>query len=93
MLFFLLVLANLNFPGSLNFLAELFLYVGIVGVSLGWALLCILPTFFSCLFWFYMLNRKSLFLQAQVLGEVSGGLMVFFNVLVIYGLGVWGILY
>lgn len=58
LLFALFVLANLNIPGSANFLGELLSLVAAFSIGTFYAAFFLLTSFISSLLWFLILNRK-----------------------------------
>ncbi len=56
LLFFLL--ANNSFPGSINYIGEIFALVSIISIDVLFSLFFIYLSFISTLFWFIILNRK-----------------------------------
>lgn len=84
-----LVLANLNFPGTLNFVSELYLFSGLLGVGLLVGVVFVLPTFASNYFWLLVFNRKNVFNSGGVLLSLDLALIIMANVIVVFASGIW----
>jgi NADH-quinone oxidoreductase subunit M len=57
--FFFFILGNVSFPGTLNFLGELFVLVGLVQTSFSTAVFCFLGIILNSVYCFFMFSRLS----------------------------------
>jgi NADH:ubiquinone oxidoreductase subunit 4 (subunit M) len=54
----LFILANLNVPGSINFIGEILSLISILSIDTFYIIFFLFTSFLSSLFWFIILNRK-----------------------------------
>lgn len=75
--FLCLILANLSFPGSLNFIAELLCLSSLASIHLLVVLTTCLSTFITAYFWWLIYNRKSLYVTSYQLNLKESSILLY----------------
>ena len=86
MLFFLM-LANISFPLSINFIAELFMIIALVNIDIPLLVIVLLILVVNCLFWFLVINVKISYCNCYYSLSYNWMMVVGLILLYIYGFG------
>ena len=92
LMFVLFVLANLNVPGSVNFLGDLLSLTAVASIDPFFLLSFLFSSFLSSLLWFIIINRKLTYNYSYSLCFTPLCVLMWLSIVIFY-LGIWWLFY